>query len=398
MTTRDTDGQNGAVETESAPQKDGARQTDGATKAEAAPARRPSAPALAAAGVAVVIVLGALTRFLEQNVPDWAEGGPFERVAGAIEFPVYAIAIGLLGNLVLTRTGVRDKLSGGFRTEFFIKTGLVLLGASINLTVLATAAGPAILQGLLLITAVFSFSWWFGGKLGLDEKLRALLSAAVSICGVSAAIAAAGAVQAKREQLAYAASLVIVFALPSIFLLPWLAGVFGLSDVVAGAWIGGNIDTTAAVAASGAILGDDALQIATIVKTTQNALIGFVAVGLTAYFALKVERRPGSARPSIGDFWERFPKFVLGFIAASIIGTLWVKFVDDGKADISTINDLRTWFLIFAFVSIGLEFSAKGLRDAGWRPVVVFGSATVVNIVVALGLATVLFGNFELPQ
>ncbi len=392
MTTRDTDGRNAAVETESAPQ------ADGATKVEAAPARRPSAPAWAAAGVAVVIVLGALTRFLEQNVPDWAEGGPFERVAGAIEFPVYAIALGLLGNLVLTRTGVRDKLSGGFRTEFFIKTGLVLLGASINLTVLATAAGPAILQGLLLITAVFSFSWWFGGKLGLDEKLRALLSAAVSICGVSAAIAAAGAVQAKREQLAYAASLVIVFALPSIFLLPWLAGVFGLSDVVAGAWIGGNIDTTAAVAASGAILGDDALQIATIVKTTQNALIGFVAVGLTAYFALKVERRPGSARPSIGDFWERFPKFVLGFIAASIIGTLWVKFVDDGKADISTINDLRTWFLIFAFVSIGLEFSAKGLRDAGWRPVVVFGSATVVNIVVALGLATVLFGNFELPQ
>ncbi len=393
MTTRGAGGPN-PVETYSAPLADSpGRKADPAEKD-----RRPSAPALAAAGVAVVVLLGALTRFLEQNVPDWAEGGPLERVGGAIEFPVYAIVLGLLGNLALTRTGLRDKLSGGFRTEFFIKTGLVLLGASINLTVLATAAGPAILQGLLLITAVFSFSWWFGGKLGLDEKLRALLSAAVSICGVSAAIAAAGAVQAKREQLAYAASLVVVFALPSIFLLPWLAGVFGLSDVVAGAWIGGNIDTTAAVAASGAILGDDALQIATIVKTTQNALIGFVAVGLTAYFALKVERRPGSARPSVGEFWERFPKFVLGFVAASVIGTLWVKFVDDGKADIAVINDLRTWFLIFAFVSIGLEFSAKGLRDAGWRPVVVFGSATVVNIVVALGLATVLFGNFELPQ
>jgi uncharacterized membrane protein YadS len=75
-----------------------------------------------------------------------------------------------------------------------------------------------------------------------------------------------------------------------------------------------------------------------------------------------------------------------------------VKFADDGKADIATVNDLRTWFLIFAFVSIGLEFSAKGLRDAGWRPMVVFGSATVVNIVVALGLATVLFGNFDLPS
>ena len=148
----------------------------------------------------------------------------------------------------------------------------MLLGASINLKVLVTAAGPAIIQALLLISIVFGFTWWLGGRLGLEDKLRALLASAVSICGVSAAIAAAGAVQAKREQLAYAASLVIAFALPSIFLLPWLADVFGLSDAVAGAWIGGNIDTTAAVAAAGAIAGEDALQIATIVKTTQNAL------------------------------------------------------------------------------------------------------------------------------
>jgi uncharacterized membrane protein YadS len=211
-------------------------------------------------------------------------------------------------------------------------------------------------------------------------------------------------VQAKREQLAYAASLVIAFALPSIFLLPWLADVFNLTDAVAGAWIGGNIDTTAAVAASGAIAGENALQIATIVKTTQNALIGVVAIGLTAYFALKIERKSaidqdGAARPTIGQFWERFPKFVLGFIAASIIGTLYVQWAADAKgaaATIATVNDLRTWFLIFAFVSIGLEFSLKGLREAGWRPIAVFASATVVNIVVALGLAAVLFGNFQI--
>jgi uncharacterized membrane protein YadS len=273
----------------------------------------------------------------------------------------------------------------------------VLLGASINLKVLVTAAGPAIIQALLLISIVFGFTWWLGGRLGLDDKLRALLASAVSICGVSAAIAAAGAVQAKREQLAYAASLVIVFALPSIFLLPWLADVFGLSDEVAGAWIGGNIDTTAAVAAAGAIAGEDALQIATIVKTTQNALIGVVAIALTAYFALKVERRSAEdARPTLGQFWERFPKFVLGFIAASIIGTLYVQAVGKASAaNIATVNDLRTWFLIFAFVSIGLEFSLKGLREAGWRPIALFASATVVNIVVALGLATLLFGGFQ---
>ena len=93
------------------------------------------------------------------------------------------------------------------------------------------------------------------------------------------------------------------------------------SDAVAGAWIGGNIDTTAAVAAAGAIAGEDALQIATIVKTTQNALIGVVAIALTAYFALKVERQRHRGQRRSVQFWKRFPKFVLGFVAASIIGT-----------------------------------------------------------------------------
>ena len=367
------------------------------TDTQERPDTRPPGIGYAVAGVLVVIALGAATRFLEQQVPKWADGTAFEGIARSIEFPVYAIALGLLGNIVLSKLALRDALSRGFRTEFFIKTGLVLLGASINLKLLVTAAGPAIIQALLLISIVFGFTWWLGGRLGIDDKLRALLASAVSICGVSAAIAAAGAVQAKREQLAYAASLVIAFALPSIFLLPWLAGVFGLSDAVAGAWIGGNIDTTAAVAASGAIAGEDALQIATIVKTTQNALIGIVAIALTAYFALKVERRSSAeARPTVGQFWERFPKFVLGFIAASIIGTLYLQWAgSDGKATITTVNDLRTWFLIFAFVAIGLEFSLKGLREAGWRPIVLFASATVVNIVVAFGLALVLFGNFQ---
>ena len=301
-------------------------------------------------------------------MPKWGAKTSFEGIAKSIEFPVYAIALGLIGNFVLTKLAIRDALSQGFRTEFFIKTGLVLLGASINLKLLVTAAGPAIVQALLLISIVFGFTWWLGGRLGLDDKLRALLASAVSICGVSAAIAAAGAVQAKREQLAYAASLVIAFALPSIFLLPWLASVFGLPDAVAGAWIGGNIDTTAAVTAAGSLAGEDALAIATIVKTTQNALIGIVAIALTAYFALKVERSKDRAAGSvsIGQFWERFPKFVIGFVAASIIGTLYLQWAGaDGKPTAATIDALRTWFLTFAFVAIGLEFTSQGSARGG---------------------------------
>jgi uncharacterized membrane protein YadS len=192
---------------------------------------------------------------------------------------------------------------------------------------------------------------------------------------------------------------VIVFALPSIFVQPWLATTLGLDTVVAGAWIGGNIDTTAAVTAAGSIIGDDALQIAAIVKQTQNALMGVVAVLLTAYFVLRVERVPG-ASVGLGAIWERFPKFVLGFIAASAIATFFINSAADTKAanDVVAVagNSLRTWFFILAFVSIGLEFRPAAIREAGARPVAVFAAATAVNLVVALLLASVLFAGFRL--
>ncbi|GAA2181581.1 putative sulfate exporter family transporter [Brooklawnia cerclae] len=347
-------------------------------------------------GLAVVLVLGILTFVLTDGVPRWTEGTGFGTIADSIEFPVYAIILGLLGNAILSATKLREKLSPGFRTEFLIKTGLVLLGASINFAIIVRAAGPAILQAILLISIVFFSTWWVSGKLGLDDRLRALLSTAVSICGVSAAIAAAGAVKAKREHLAYTASLVILFALPAIFVLPWLAGVLGLSPAVTGAWIGGNIDTTAAVTAAGTLAGEQPLQIAAIVKSTQNALLGVAAILLTVYFAYKVERTEGAPRPTARAFWDRFPKFVLGFLVASIVATIYSSAVpsDVSKAAIGVANNLRTWFLTFAFVSIGLEFNIKAIREAGWRPIVVFVIATVVNLVVGLGLALLLWHNF----
>ncbi len=349
------------------------------------------------AGVVVLLGLAWSVRYLEQHVPDWLAGTPLAGIAKAVEYPVYAIALGLLGNLVLTALGLRDRLSAAFRTELFIKTGLVLLGATVNLALIVSAAGPAIAQAFLLITLVFGFTWWLGGRLGIEDRLRALLASAVSICGVSAAISAAGAVQAKKEQLAYTASVVILFALPSIFVLPALAETLGLSPAVAGAWIGGNIDTTAAVTAAGALAGDEALQVAAIVKATQNALIGVVAVALTAYFAFKVERTPGASAPRVRELWTRFPKFVLGFLAASVAATVYVGAVGaDASADqIAVLKSLSTVFFIVAFVSIGLEFKVTAVREAGWKPLVVFGSATVFNLGVGLALASVLFANLE---
>jgi uncharacterized integral membrane protein (TIGR00698 family) len=348
------------------------------------------------ASVVLLLALGGLVRFLDTNVPVWLKGVSWIK---SVEYPIYAILVGLAAGGILGSLGLRGRLGAAFRTEFLIKTGLVLLGASINLALIARAAGPAIAQSVILISSVFLVSWWVSGRLGLDPKLRALLSAAVSICGVSAAIAAAGAVSARREQLAYVASLVIIFALPSIFIQPWLASQLGLNQVVAGAWIGGNIDTTAAVTAAGSIVGDQALQIAAIVKQTQNALMGVVAVILTAYFVYRVERVPG-ATVGLGAIWQRFPKFIIGFVVASALATIFINSAADPKAagDVVAVagTSLRTWFFILAFVCIGLEFRPAALREAGARPVAVFAFASLVNLVLALALASVLFAGFQL--
>lgn len=374
----------------------------------APPAPEPAPPAKASpawtlAGLAVVVLLAWLVSVLTDQVPELTAGTWFGNIAESIEYPVYAIALGFAGNTVLSATGVRRRMAAAFRTEFFIKIGLVLLGATVNFAIVVRAAGPAVLQAVLLITVVFLFTWWFAGLLGLDDKLRALLATALSICGVSAAVAAAGAVEAKKEQLAYTATLVIVFAVPSIFLLPWLANLMGLSPAVTGAWIGGNIDTTAAVTAAGAVAGEQPLQIASIVKVTQNALLGVVAVLLSLYFSLRVAssapaergRRFGD-RSTLAVIWSRFPKFVLGFLLASVVATVLAESLPEAVLEprLDAAKELQTWALTLAFVAIGLEFNASSVREAGWKPILVFAAATLVNLVVGLGLAVLLFRGF----
>ncbi len=350
-------------------------------------------------GLVILFGLAWTTQYLVAWIPKATKGTSFGNVAKSIEFPIYAIILGFGVNAILSSLKIREKMSAAFRTEFFIKTGVVLLGASVNFMVIVRSAGPAVLQAVLMIVAVFFFTWWLGGVFKLDDRLRAIMSSSVSICGVSAAIAAGGAVKARKEQLAYIASLVIVFAVPAIFFMPWLAGVLGLSPEVTGAWIGGNIDTTAAVTAAGTLAGETSLQIATIVKVSQNAMMGIVAIVLTIVFAFRertVDAEGKNVKVPFGELWNRFPKFVLGFLLASIAATLLSTSMPEAsyKAGISAANALRTWAFVLAFISIGLEFKVTSLKEAGWKPVVVFGSAVVFNMVFGLGLSWILFHGF----
>jgi len=355
-------------------------------EAVVAPRQGTSAPWIwASASFLLVIVLTVATWWLNKTVPTW------NKQLRVIEFPVYAVALGLLANGLLSLLGIRDRLAAYFRTEFFLKTGLVLLGASINLAEIVAFGTKGLVQAVILISSVFLFTWYVARWLGVEEKLRALLSASVAICGVSAAISAAGAVLAKKEQLAYVTGLVILFALPLMFFQPAFAIWLNLSPEVAGAWIGGNIDTTAAVVGAGSIHSQQALKVASIAKLSQNALIGVVAFLLALYWVVVVERNPGQ-RPSAWQIWERFPKFVLGFILASIVVTLGLANGWIVKATVRDLQRLREWFFIAAFLSIGYGLSVRGLRDAGWRPIAVYSLATVFNTVVALAVAWAIFG------
>jgi len=335
-------------------------------------------------GLVVVLLLSIVAWWLSKQV--YALELPFGIPGKVLEFPLWAALVGLVGNVLLKRVGVYETVQPGVKTEMFLKIGLILLGAKINLSLLVTAAGGAIIQGILMITSVFFFSWWLGGKFGLDDKLRAVMSTALAVCGVSAAIAAAGAVLAKKEQVTYVTGLVIVVALPLMVVAPLLAGAMNMPEPVAGAWFGGNIDTTAAVVGAGTIYGDQAQEVASIVKNTQNALIGVVAFLLTLYFVTRQENTKGE-RPSLGIIWERFPKFVLGFILASILFTL--GWIDGGKG--TPIYALKNWAFTFAFVGMGLELSVSEFRRMGWKPVSVFLIVTLFNTLLALGIAWVIF-------
>lgn len=329
----------------------------------------------------LVILLAVLANRMTGMSRGWTGGREL------LEYPIWAVTLGLTGNLAISLTGVRGKLSAAFRTEFFLKTGLVLMGATINFADILRIGAKGLVQAVVVVTAIFFFTWYLSGWFGLDAKLRALMSASVSICGVSAAIAAAGAVLAKKEHLAYVAALVIIFALPLMLIQPYLAQAMGLSSDVAGAWIGGNIDTTAAVVGAGAIHSEAAMQVASVVKISQNALIGFAAFFLALYWVMVVERKP-EQKPHPRDIWVRFPKFVLGFLVASLVATAGL--LDPGQVK-QAIVPLRNWFLACAFVCIGLELAFGEFAKVGWQPVAVYFLATMANTLLALGAAYVLF-------
>jgi uncharacterized membrane protein YadS len=218
----------------------------------------------------------------------------------------------------------------------------------------------------------------------------------VSICGVSAAIAACGAIQGDRKKLSYVTSLVLIVAVPMMVFMPWLIRAVGIPDMVGGAWLGGTLDTSGSVVAAGALVSQPAMKAGVIVKFSQNVLIGLAAFILSIWWTLKQREEPGN-RPSARVIWERFPKFVLGFLLASVVFSFLLDATTVSNTK-ETLTGLRTMWFALAFTCIGLETRFTDLvAMEGGRPAAAFLVAQGFNILWTLLLAYLLFGGTLFP-
>jgi len=353
-------------------------------------------------GVGVLLTRGALGGFAAGFPVVFALAWISQLLAGSaaveawgIEYVIFALVLGLLvSNLV----GVPAWLASAAQSEFYIKIGLVLLGTSILFGDLLQAGLLGILQAVLVVVAVWFVSFWLARRLRVDDELGTMMATAVSICGVSAAIAACGAIQGDRRKLSYVTSLVLIVAAPMMVLMPHAVRIFGIPEVVGGAWLGGTLDTSASVVAAGELISVPARNAGVVVKLSQNVLIGVAALLLTIWWTMRSAGAAGT-RPGIGVIWERFPKFVLGFVATSFL----FSFLLDRQVIAQTrgvLNGLRTMWFAMAFASIGLETRFSELvRHGGGRPAIAFLGGQAFNVVWTLVLAYLIFGGlfFAVP-
>jgi len=309
--------------------------------------------------------------------------------AWGIEYVIFALGIGLL---VSHLGGVGASIRAAARSELFIKTGLVIMGATILFGDILQAGALGIIQAVGVVIVVWYVAFWLAKRFRVDDEMAVMLSTAVSICGVSAAIAACGAIQGDRRKLSYVTALVLVVAVPMIVLMPWIVRLAGIPDAVAGAWMGGTLDTTPSVIAASALVSDTTVRVGTIVKFSQNVLIGVAALVLSMWWTMR-QAQPGERATGASVIWQRFPKFVLGFLAASAVFSflLGPELVNRTK---DAIGSVRTLWFALAFVAIGLETRLGDLvrLDEG-RPLGAFLLAQAFNVAWTLALAWLIFGG-----
>ncbi len=314
-------------------------------------------------------------------------------------YPLWAIAIGML---ISNTIGTPKWIEPAVQTEYYIKTGLVLLGAEILFGKILSIGVPGIFVAWIVTPIVLTTTYFFGQKIVKmpSKTLNVTISSDMSVCGVSAAIATAAACRAKKEELTLAVGLSMVFTSIMMIAMPAFITATGMHHVLGGAWMGGTIDATGAVAAAGAFLSDTAMYVAATIKMIQNVLIGLVAFVVALIWTTKIDKQAGQDVGMI-EIWFRFPKFVLGFIAASIFfSLLYGSFGKDAGYTLLEHGAIRGgsrifrgWFFCLAFSSIGLATNFRELKSyfKGGKPLILYVCGQSFNLVLTLLMAYIMF-------
>ncbi|HEY1725317.1 MAG TPA: putative sulfate exporter family transporter [Steroidobacteraceae bacterium] len=329
-----------------------------------------------------------------------------------LEPPLVALVLGLL---VANTVGVPQWAGDGLRVELYIKTGIVLLGAGLPLTLIVWAGPVAITQAAIVSLVTFGVIYFTGTRLGLDRRLAATLGTGGAVCGVSGAIATAGAVGARKEQASIAISLVVFWAIVTIFVLPLLARALALPTAIAGAWIGTSEFADAAGLAAAQTYGgyaghvpgitgnpDAAVNAFTLMKVIgRDIWIGVWAFVLSIVATTRWQDTGVRTRADAGEIWRRFPKFVLGFLIASTIVTVVAtgySYADYKKVVqptlVAPLQSLRVWAFIFTFLSIGLTTRFREFVKVGAKPFYAFTAGVAVNVLLGFILSTQVFAGF----
>ena len=320
-----------------------------------------------------------------------------------LEWAFWALLVGLL---ISNTVGVPQWLKPAIRTEFYIKTGLVIMGFSVLFSNIAKFGLYGLGIAWIVTPVVIIFMWWFGTRvLKMDNKPMVItLASATSVCGTSAAIATGAASGAKKDDLSIAISISIIFTILMMVFEPMIIKACGMSQLMGGALIGGTVDSTGAVVLAGNALGPEAEQAAVLVKSIQNILIGFIAFFVALFFATRVDRT-GTQRVGAIEIWNRFPKFIIGFFVASLVASFIVLPLAGGdsvKAINGVLDQYKNWAFVLAFTSIGLDTNFKEIARSmqGGKVLWLYIVGQTFNILLTLFAVWFLLSGvvFDVPQ
>ena len=312
----------------------------------------------------------------------------------------------IFGLIIRNLLHIPEWLKPAIQGEFFIKIGVVCLGATVLFSDVMKSGAAGLIQAIAVVGIVWFASYWLARKLKVEPRSAMTLASGCSICGVSACITAAGVADTDKRQLSYIISVVLIVVVPMIYLMPWLAKMIvplvaddpAIQQEIMGAWIGGTIDTTSGVGASSEMVGEAAQKTAIVVKATQNVLIGFVAFFIALFLSARSSEKGGFTRPSFGIVWEKFPKFILGFVLASAVFSILqssdMLTLSGGKfIETSVAKNFSTFFFSLSFVCIGMDTRLKDIVSRENRNVLfAFLGSQTFNIVVTFFIAWIMFG------